>query len=560
MTTSAHSVVFAFQRQHILLYLHSNANTTVCADVVNITDDNDCIIFVMPKRSSYNRRAIRHLIDDEAGCTSTGPDEDDEFDELFCSSSEDERSSFIADDDFLEDSEEEDFDAGGVDDDADGDAAVTASDSAAVVEVSAVTAKQRKILKQFKAPGFPQYPLSSWSLTVSKIRDDVSLASLDAVFDFIFTFCNKGGLSTEVGSRAHRLHLQGVFQTLFPTAPDAAKVLTLFVKSFLADNGKGYRIVCKPLARGQNFTTMCGYITKDEGRPWFQCRVHNIPREDLQQGRLQHISALTAIDAGKIILTPRNFFSEMFKFSMRCLFPCVCPLRIVAMYAVQSAAYIPASDWVRKFSKLDPEEAQALWKSAWNPKIITLVDSDRIFFDGYARPRRRERYFVAGESSNSGIDPSTPAAEDGDSPEPCLTPKRRRVTPIENITQVLRQRSSNESTSRPASALPEFLDFNEDRVRDEAHYITFTEDRRPGPVQNDEPLLCPDTLDAMLLIVSNVRQGRMDILRDNQIAAARTYQEAEDEEDEEDEGLTESEGSQYPSLPTEFMGLMPKRR
>ena len=102
-----------------------------------------------------------------------------------------------------------------------------------------------------------------------------------------------------------------VFQTIFPTSPDTVKVLTLFIKSFIVDNGKGYRIVSKPLARGQSFTTMCGYITKDEGQPWYQCRVHNIPREDLQQGRLQHISAQTAIDDGKVILTQRNFFTEI---------------------------------------------------------------------------------------------------------------------------------------------------------------------------------------------------------------------------------------------------------
>ena len=73
-----------------------------------------------------------------------------------------------------------------------------------------------------------------------------------------------------------------------------------FIKSLLIDNGKEYRVVCKPLARGQSFTLMCGYITKDEGRPWYQCRIPNIPREDLQQGRLQHISAQTAIDDGKV--------------------------------------------------------------------------------------------------------------------------------------------------------------------------------------------------------------------------------------------------------------------
>ena len=34
---------------------------------------------------------------------------------------------------------------------------------------------------------------------------------------------------------------------------------------------------------------------------------------------------------------------------MRALFPCICPVRVVVMYALQSAGYIPASDWVRKF-------------------------------------------------------------------------------------------------------------------------------------------------------------------------------------------------------------------
>ena len=131
---------------------------------------------------------------------------------------------------------------------------------------------------------------------------------------------------------------------------DACHVLTLFAKSFIVDNGKGYRVVCKPLARGQSFTTMCGYITKDKGRAWYQCRIHNIPREDLQQGRL-HISAQTAIDDGKVILTQRNFFSEMYIFSMRSLYPCVCPVRVVAMHAHQSAAYIPALDWVRNLPR-----------------------------------------------------------------------------------------------------------------------------------------------------------------------------------------------------------------
>ena len=223
-----------------------------------------------------------------------------------------------------------------------------------------------------------------------KIGADFALATLDANFNLIVTFCNRGGLSTKVGSRAHRLHLQGVFQTLFPTAPDACKVLTLFVKSFIAD---------------------------------------------LQQGRLQHISAQTSVDDGKVILTQCNFFSEMFKFSMRSLSPCVCPVRVVAMYALQSVGYIPASDWVRKYSKVDSEEAQALWKAAWNPKVITLTYSDRIFFDGYSRPRGRERYFVA-PVAECGVDSNilTPQGIVEDTIDaPCMTPRKRRQIPYEKI-------------------------------------------------------------------------------------------------------------------------------
>ena len=45
---------------------------------------------------------------------------------------------------------------------------------------------------------------------------------------------------------------------------------------------------------------------------------------------------------------------------------------------------------------------------------------------------------------------------------------------------------------------------------DEEHHISFAEDRRPGNVpSNEPPLVCPDTLEEMLHIVSNVRQGRM---------------------------------------------------
>ena len=133
-----------------------------------------------------------------------------------------------------------------------------------------------------------------------------------------------------------------------------------------------------------------------------------------------------------------------------------------------------------------------------------------------------------------------------------MTPKRPRRTPYENISQVLAQRSDSPH-SRRVPPQPEFLEFREGEHED--HFISFTEDRRGGPIAEPEvPLLCPDTLDEMLNIVSSVRQGRMDVLRDHQVAAARSYVEALPVEQ-----AASSEGSAFPSIPSGLMGHLPRR-
>jgi hypothetical protein len=113
------------------------------------------------------------------------------------------------------------------------------------------------------------------------MKGDIALSTLDVIDLFHQNYCIKGGVSTEVGSRAHKLHLQGIFRTRYPTAQQFQKEMNKFVKALLPSKGKGYRVLAKPLARTQDFVTMCGYILKDEGQPWFQHRVFNIPRYHL---------------------------------------------------------------------------------------------------------------------------------------------------------------------------------------------------------------------------------------------------------------------------------------
>lgn len=129
-------------------------------------------------------------------------------------------------------------------------------------------------------PGFCQYPLTEWSLTVSKLGADVDISTLQLMYNFLEQHCSKGAISTEVGKRAHNLHLQGVFQTKYPKTDEFKKKLNKFLKQFLPSNSVGYRVVCKPLTSGQDFLSMIGYVLKDEGQAWFQTMTFNVTRYD----------------------------------------------------------------------------------------------------------------------------------------------------------------------------------------------------------------------------------------------------------------------------------------
>ena len=148
-----------------------------------------------------------------------------------------------------------------------------------------------------------------------------------------------------------------------------------------------------------------------------------------------------------------------------------------------------------------------------NPKVITITDTDCIFFDGCSRPRSRDRYFVAPDNSTHCGDSILTPQCDKDNvalEESCVTPTRQRATPYQNIQNVLQQRTDRPQTERRLDCQPHFLQMSENA--DEEHHITLSEDRRPGSVPSEgPPLVCPNTLDEMLQSVSNVRQGRMDV-------------------------------------------------
>lgn len=130
-----------------------------------------------------------------------------------------------------------------------------------------------------KMPGDLTYPVNDFSLTVAKTKADVPLVLLDVVHDFIVKYAIKGGVSTEVGHRAHNLHLQASFSMRFPKDRLRVKELTKLLRDELkavVHNLSGYKIQLKGFAARQSFIAMLGYITKDEGMCIALCSCGNL--------------------------------------------------------------------------------------------------------------------------------------------------------------------------------------------------------------------------------------------------------------------------------------------
>ena len=126
-------------------------------------------------------------------------------------------------------------------------------------------------LPALKPIGHPDYPVTSFSLTIVKSGGDIQTSLLDTIGDFVKSKCLRGAVSTEVGSRAHNLHLQGIIEIHYPRSPSHVKLLCQYIKNLIPDK-KGHKVACKPLSLSQTFKTMVGYVFKDQGKPHFQTR------------------------------------------------------------------------------------------------------------------------------------------------------------------------------------------------------------------------------------------------------------------------------------------------
>jgi hypothetical protein len=152
---------------------------------------------------------IRRLFDEEAACSESGSGEDEDS-EIF----DDDKSDSIIDD--VEDDD------------------LTSNNNNSVKVTSNKTKSRKQPAKKTpteKLPGDKSLPLHEFSLTIAKTKEDIPASLLKTIYEqFILKYCVKGGVATEVGTRAGNLHLQGVAQ--LHSLTNAAAMRTLSKLSF----------------------------------------------------------------------------------------------------------------------------------------------------------------------------------------------------------------------------------------------------------------------------------------------------------------------------------------
>lgn len=260
--------------------------------------------------------------------------------------------------------------------------------------------KDRTLESPAKPPGHEHYPINDFSLTVSKTKGDVCPTLIEVIYEFIKTYCLKGGVSTEVGHRAHNLHLQSAFRIKFPRDEASVKKLTKIIKEMIKDHLHcltGIRVFLKPLGKSQSFTLMMGYIVKDEGQSHFTIRLHNVTNEELQGGRVQHSSMASTYDEDRKIVTMKNFFVECYKFNKRSFAPFVVSVDYVLLYMIQSKQYCLTPDFISCYRKIDFKEANILWKAIHEPSETSIEMVRAIVFD----PRTYDNFRVRPLVTNS---------------------------------------------------------------------------------------------------------------------------------------------------------------
>ena len=154
-------------------------------------------------------------------------------------------------------------------------------------------------------------------MTLSKSKGHVFPGWLKIIHDWMLLRCKAGAAALERGGKQQHLHLQIILRMhIHEQDMNALRDELKTVVGWRRGDGSGVYCSVKEFAPGQSWSTMLGYLHKDQTQPHFDVRLHNIDPVDIVKGIAEWQTAKLSYEDGMIMLSRNNMFQRLSTFRM----------------------------------------------------------------------------------------------------------------------------------------------------------------------------------------------------------------------------------------------------
>ncbi|WIA17525.1 hypothetical protein OEZ85_014357 [Tetradesmus obliquus] len=215
--------------------------------------------------------------------------------------------------------------------------------------------------------------MTSWSCTIGAGGSDVPTWWLRRTEAYMCTF---NITSTKAGEASFKEH----YKTFMPIKKEDGSKLTF-----------------KPLAEGQTFGHMLGYVQKDSGLPHYQLVSHNVTAAELEEGRVAYSEVSGDYKIGCIPISKSGLADRVWSFWTAHFKPFWAPVDVILLHMIRSRKYFPCGTWTTSSQgkPVDKHMHRAWHMMVTRPHDVQLEHIGILFWGTHlSQPCGKFRYFI----------------------------------------------------------------------------------------------------------------------------------------------------------------------
>lgn len=225
--------------------------------------------------------------------------------------------------------------------------------------------------------------VTSWSMTIGAGGNDVPTWCLSQINNYMSVYDIRGAASLERGGKSGVLHIQCWMEVTCPANKSSESAFKKHLKEHIPINPcNGSKLTFKPLAEGQTFVHMFGYVQKDLGKTPYKLVHYNVNVAELEEGRKAYSDVSADYKSGKVMISKSVLPNRVFSLWHSSYRPFYVPLDVMVLHMLRSGKYAPCGTWVGAAHgrHADPAMQSAMQLIITRPKACTLDHVRTLFF------------------------------------------------------------------------------------------------------------------------------------------------------------------------------------